>query len=553
MSLGNGSNEITWSRMNLKEVLSEMPYPITQSLFEILNKTFFFEQYGNKMGYKLIPKDTEFSKTFYGRLYFNVNITLRIMSDFGSDPELAKMAFGGFQSIELDNQGKLSIIDKTKMIFTFAKIFYNITNINKLTENSFKITRDRYRMDCGKNLKNITDTEVLGYFEFFDDLTTNDLCLIIAGGMNYNYWELRKLLKSVKAIENPDDIINQLVTGTNNIISANQTLEQMRLAGYVKTNSLESELDKNYAEISDPIFKRMLTEFLHKFGHRGLYETCIESPRYYETPDVLLRTIKGYVAEGMVSPEEVISFQKKIREDTIDDILNHKGLSFIKKKLFKTYLNNYTNFMRLREEARYHGVMSIAILRKHVLEAGMRFADRGIIEEQQDIFYLKIPEIKNVLSGEKLDCKKIVSERKSEREQNSRYVVPDVFIGEFKPEMFKANVTRELKTVYSGYAASSGVVQGKARIIRSPDDFRRFNAGEILVAPATDPMWSTLFPIAKAVVTEMGGVLSHASIVAREYGIPCVVNVQGIVAALEDGDLIEVDGANGTVKIIRAI
>ncbi len=97
------------------------------------------------------------------------------------------------------------------MIFTFAKTFYNITNINKLTDNSFKITSDRYRIDCGKNLKNLTDTEVLGYFEIFDDFTTNDLCLIIAGGMNYNYWELRKLLKSVKAIENPDDIINQLV------------------------------------------------------------------------------------------------------------------------------------------------------------------------------------------------------------------------------------------------------------------------------------------------------------------------------------------------------
>ncbi len=89
-----------------------------------------------------------------------------------------------------------------------------------------------------------------------------------------------------------------------------------------------------------------------------------------------------------------------------------------------------------------------------------------------------------------------------------------------------------------------------ARIIRSPDDFGKFKAGEILVAPTTDPMWTNLFPIAKAVVTEMGGVLSHASIVAREYGTPCVVNIQGIIAALEDGDLIEVDGTSGVVKII---
>ncbi len=93
-------------------------------------------------------------------------------------------------------------------------------------------------------------------------------------------------------------------------------------------------------------------------------------------------------------------------------------------------------------------------------------------------------------------------------------------------------------------------MQGRAKIIHSPEEFGRFKAGEILVAPTTDPMWSTLFPIAKAVVTEMGGVLSHASIVAREYGTPCVVNVKGIVDALEDGDLIEVDGKSGLVRII---
>jgi pyruvate,water dikinase len=194
--------------------------------------------------------------------------------------------------------------------------------------------------------------------------------------------------------------------------------------------------------------------------------------------------------------------------------------------------------------------MGITLLRRHVLELGRRFTDRGVLVEPQDIFYLTIPEIKQILSGEQIDCKNIVSERKSKREQNSRYNVPDVFVGEFKPEMVKVNVARELKRVFTGYAASSGVVQGRARIIRSPNDFRRFNAGEILVAPATDPIWSTMFPIAKAVVTEMGGVLSHASIVAREYGIPCVVNVQGIIAVLEDDDLIEVDGTNGTVKII---
>ena len=282
----------------------------------------------------------------------------------------------------------------------------------------------------------------------------------------------------------------------------------------------------------------------------GLYETCVESPRYYENPEAILKIIKSYVAEGMVSPHDIVSRQKKIREDAIENILKRNDLSYYKKKRFKQFLDNYTNFIRLREENRYHGVMGITLLRRYVLELGRRFAERGVLEEQQDIFYLTIPEIKKLLSGERISCKEIVDERKSARERNSRYIVPDVFVEKFKPELAKANVVRELKTVFTGYAASSGVVQGRARIIHSPEEFERFKAGEILVTSATDPMWSTLFPIAKAVVTEMGGVLSHASIVAREYGTPCVVNVKGIVDALEDGDLIEVDGTNGNVKII---
>lgn len=141
---------------------------------------------------------------------------------------------------------------------------------------------------------------------------------------------------------------------------------------------------------------------------------------------------------------------------------------------------------------------------------------------------------------------------KKERERNSRINAPDVISGDIMPEIIK-ETARETKKAFTGYAASPGSVEGIARVIHSPEEFNRFMPGEILVAPTTDPMWSTLFPIAKAVVTEMGGILSHAAIVAREYGTPCVVNVKGIIDALEDGSLIEVDGDKGMVTIMENI
>jgi rifampicin phosphotransferase len=544
------SKEIVWSRMNLKEVTPELLYPLTQSAFVINNKSFFLNQYKG-MGYFLLPEDTEFTKTFYGRQYFNMNIIFKILSDYNSDPdgEGYKMSFGGCHPSLIKNLDKLSIIDRIKMVFTFIKTFYNVINIDRISENSFKTISDRYRADFNKDLKNLTDKEDIEYFDSLDELIKNDITLIIGGGLNFNYWELRKIVKSFADIEKPDDIINQLTTGTNNIVSANQNLELMRLAGYVKDNGLESLLEKNHDEISDTTFKKMLDEFLYKFGHRGVYEICIESPRYYENPSSTLKIIKNYIMAGTIYPQDIVNRQKKIREDAIEIILKRDRLSYFKKTMFKKYLNNYTHFMALREENKYHLTMSITLFRRHILEIANKFTERGIIEEQHDIYFLTIPEIKKLLSGEMIDCKKVVDERKSERERNSRYRVPDFFVGEFKPEMVKDNI-RELKKVFIGYAASSGIVQGKVRIIHSPEEFGKFKAGEILVAPATDPMWTNLFPIAKAVVTEMGGVLSHASIVAREYGTPCVVNVQGIIDALEDGDLIEVDGTSGIVKII---
>jgi hypothetical protein len=212
----NMSKEITWSRMNLKEMISELPYPITQSSFVISNKTLFLEQY-KKMGYLLLPEDTEFTKTFYGRLYFNMSIQLKIMADFGSDPdgESYKMSFGGFQPNLIEND-KLSFTGRIKMMFAFIKTFYNVINIDRLSNESFKTINERYRAEFNKNPKSITDEEIIENFDYVTELIKkNDLSVIIGGGLNFNYWELRKLLKSFADIEKPDDVINQLVTGTN--------------------------------------------------------------------------------------------------------------------------------------------------------------------------------------------------------------------------------------------------------------------------------------------------------------------------------------------------
>ena len=100
-----------------------------------------------------------------------------------------------------------------------------------------------------------------------------------------------------------------------------------------------------------------------------------------------------------------------------------------------------------------------------------------------------------------------------------------------------------------GISGSPGTVEGVARIIRSPEEFSNLQKGEILVAPLTNPVWTPLFALASGIVTEVGGILSHGAIVAREYGIPAVMSVKGATTKLVDGQVIIVDGSRGVVTI----
>lgn len=104
-----------------------------------------------------------------------------------------------------------------------------------------------------------------------------------------------------------------------------------------------------------------------------------------------------------------------------------------------------------------------------------------------------------------------------------------------------------MKTI-KGIPASQGKVQGKVRIILSPKDFSKFEAGEILVTRSTNPEWTPLLAVAKAVVTDTGGALCHAAIVSREYGIPAVVGTQNATEVLKDGQTVEVDGTGGLIQ-----
>jgi pyruvate,water dikinase len=215
----------------------------------------------------------------------------------------------------------------------------------------------------------------------------------------------------------------------------------------------------------------------------------------------------------------------------------------IKRILFRRLLALSQKYMELRENQQFYIGQGYPIGRSIVLEIGSRFKENGILNESEDIFFLEIKEVRNIIDGkidEDLNSK--VDKRKSDYE---------LFMDIEPPALITKDGGKDwaADTKLKGLGGSPGKVTGKVRVISDIDEFGKFEKGEILVAPTTNPSWTPLFMIAKAVVTEVGGMLSHGAVVAREYQIPAVLGVRSATKILKDGMEITVDGGTGEVRI----
>jgi phosphohistidine swiveling domain-containing protein len=193
-------------------------------------------------------------------------------------------------------------------------------------------------------------------------------------------------------------------------------------------------------------------------------------------------------------------------------------------------------------------------LRRILLAIGTRLCQTGVLAEPDDVFFLQLQELEAVLhDGADLDVPGIVATRRAEYGRNRSIAPPEVVVGRFDPDQYvpEPEAAGADADVLHGVAASAGVATGQARVILRADTDEQVRAGEILVAPFTDPGWTPYFVPAAGIVTEQGGLLSHGSIIAREYGIPAVVNVPAATRIIRTGQSLRVDGNRGVVTILR--
>jgi phosphohistidine swiveling domain-containing protein len=277
-----------------------------------------------------------------------------------------------------------------------------------------------------------------------------------------------------------------------------------------------------------------LDAFLERFGALADSGNDFSLPRWREEPDAILRmalddpTGMGEAALGWTQVEpSVPAVQRPLLR-----------LIFGKAGAYRVY----------REAISLGYTRAYGLFRPTFLEAGRRLADRGVLDVVDDVFYLELEELEALLlDGDALPARGLVATRRQELEEAADLLLPDLIFGDdFVPTRGAADGDAARIV---GLASSRGHHRGRARVIRGLAERDRLEPGDVLVVPHSDVAWTPLFARASAVIAESGGMLSHASIVAREFGIPCVVSATGACSRIPDGAIVTVDGYLGDVVI----
>jgi pyruvate,water dikinase len=294
-----------------------------------------------------------------------------------------------------------------------------------------------------------------------------------------------------------------------------------------------------------------LDTFLSEYGHREI-RMDIYYPTWGEDPAPVYSFVRGYLdADESQSPHvQQARLVKERNELTVEALASvEQGMvgRYLLSPIFRWVLHQTQLHTRERDTMHFELTRIFPLARRLLHELGQRWVQSGLIDQMEDIYFLSLGEMDEVAKHQDPVKDKVLKARQ-EFDANFHRPWPNIIRGE--EEIYpQAEVT---EGNMQGVSGSPGVVSGPARVIRGPDEFSTLQRGEILVAPLTNPTWTPLFAVASAVITEVGGILSHGAIVAREYGIPAVMSVPGATLTLSDGQMITVDGNRGVVLVEEA-
>ncbi len=559
-----------WSSMPVQEVLPDVVTPATLSLIENFAGAMFDPvlralcmDRGNHPFYDVLA----------GRVYFNANIWIAVIKalpvarnydfseDIGSEPGLREIV-----EIEKTMTGEDLPDLNFKRFRFFLKlpllIFGSLANTTGRGRSIIAQTKKMNDKWYSANPANLSTEQIVvsckGVISDFRKVLGRVLYLFSA-------------MAAVPALEIlcskwlPDEqqCAKRLLAGLGDMEDANSALVLWRLALAADSNPQLRDIilsNHDWQTISRKLtrttpgseFLARWGEFMDKHGFHCRGEIELSNARWSETPDYILALIRSYADSiGRADPLEnhrKREGQRKLLTQKCRQSLKNP----VKRILFNHLLVRAQRGSVFRENIKCEIVRLITALRIMLLELGRRFHEESLIQDSKDVFFLRLEEIDAVTQDTAgFDVRATIAARRAEYDYWKTVTPPGTIVGKFDPHKPASGPLDTDAEVLEGLAVSAGVVTGKARVILRTDVQEQVLPDEILVAPFTDPGWTPYFVTAAAVVMDQGSLLSHGSIVAREFGIPAVVNVGPATKIIKTGQTIQVDGNRGVVRILR--
>ncbi len=303
------------------------------------------------------------------------------------------------------------------------------------------------------------------------------------------------------------------------------------------------------------IFKTELDRFMELYGMRCPGEIDISNTRWWEAPTLLVSSILNHIKSNAPGEHRDRFRQgRKEAQEAIQKLLeriSNTPAGSLKVRLISRLLSIYRNSTGLREFPKYVIIRFFDIYRQAILAEALVLHQKGVLERKEDVFYLYFDELIALLEGRfNEDLKQLIDSRKRAYEQYQKMTPPRVMTSEGEVITGVRSDVEAPKGALIGTPVSAGVAEGYVKVILKPEA-AKLNKGDVLVAPFTDPGWTPLFYSVEALVVEIGGMMTHGSVIAREYGIPAVVGIENATKILKDGQHVRVDGTRGFVQILE--
>lgn len=544
---------IVWSNANIGEALPGVATPFTWSVLSQFSDLGFRRAFG-ALGCT-VPRDAELVGDFRGRIYLNLTEFTAILSQIPwIHPSTLVRLGGGQYADELDAvvEERSSTGFVLRLPQTVARyVRENFRLQARVEEFQDYFADERIRMSS-------VDPRLLepsGLDRMMSDVEhlldeTGSVMLTAYANLLSAVLVLLAILRTFAKGE-ASALYRDLLSGLQDVESARPGFALVRIAGMAKKEPevvdylRETPLSKlSLRHVPPGLTHDALERFLREFGHRGIREAEIAEPRWAEDPSLMFATLRSHLATDVMPSvhEDVLGIARRDAERKVRD-----AVPIPLRPAVRRLLDAVRRFTRMRERLRGNVVEVLGMYRRVALEASRRIEASEPEAGPGAAFFLSLAELRRVLHSDHDRVAIRVQRRRLEYERNRGLPdPPTTFIG-FPPDDSGVVPTSKRLT---GLAASGGVAEGRARILRDPTQAPELAPGEILVVAAADTGWAPLFLAASGVVTELGGPLSHAAIILREYAVPAVVNVSNATLALTEGDIVRVDGNAGTVEVL---